>query len=101
MSVVIGIDPHKGSHVAAAIDGADQAVAEFEVRASSRQASELLAWAERFGERQLGGRVSERPWVSVGAAAGGRWGACGGCTLDSGFSGSYPRFDEVAEERRQ
>jgi hypothetical protein len=52
MSVVIGIDPHKGSHAAAAMNGADQAVAEFEVRASSRQASELLAWAERFGERR-------------------------------------------------
>ena len=26
MSVVIGIDPHKGSHAAAAMNGADQAV---------------------------------------------------------------------------
>ena len=33
MSVVIGIDPHKGSHAAAAVNGDDRAVAELEVRA--------------------------------------------------------------------
>jgi len=32
MSVVIGIDPHKGSLAAAAVDG-ESAVAEFEVKA--------------------------------------------------------------------
>jgi transposase len=52
MSVVIGIDPHKGSHAAAAVDGADLAVAELEVKASKRQTRELLAWAERFPERR-------------------------------------------------
>jgi transposase len=52
MSVVIGIDPHKGSHAAAAVDGGDVAVAELEVKASKRQTQELLAWAERFGDRR-------------------------------------------------
>ena len=52
MSVVIGIDPHKGSHAAAAVDGGDMAVAEFEVKASKRQTRELLAWAERFSDRR-------------------------------------------------
>ena len=52
MSVMIGIDPHKGSHVAAAVNGSDQAVAELEVRASKRQVRELLAWAERFPVRR-------------------------------------------------
>lgn len=52
MSVVIGIDPHKGSHAAAAVNGADLAVAELEVKASNRQTRELLAWAERFPERR-------------------------------------------------
>jgi transposase len=52
MSVVIGIDPHKGSHAAAAVNGADLAVAELEVKASKRQTRELLAWAERFPERR-------------------------------------------------
>ena len=52
MSVVIGIDPHKGSHAAAAVNGADLAVAELEVKASKRQTGELLAWAERFPDRR-------------------------------------------------
>ena len=51
MSVMIGIDPAKGSHAVAAVNGGEVAVAEFEVRATRRQVSELLAWAERFPNR--------------------------------------------------
>lgn len=51
MSVMIGIDPHKGSHAAAAVDAREEALAELEVRASSRQIRELLNWAERFALR--------------------------------------------------
>lgn len=51
MSVMIGIDPAKGSHAAAAVNGGEVAVAELEVRATRRQTSELLAWAERFPQR--------------------------------------------------
>lgn len=36
MSVMIGIDPHKGSHAAAAVNGGEEAVAELEVKASKR-----------------------------------------------------------------
>jgi len=52
MSVMIGIDPAKGSHAAAAVNGSEEAVAELEVRASRRQTSELLAWAEQFPQRK-------------------------------------------------
>jgi transposase len=52
MSVMIGIDPAKGSHAAAAVNGGEVAVAELEVRATRRQISELLSWAERFPQRQ-------------------------------------------------
>jgi transposase len=52
MSVMIGIDPHKGSHAAAAVNGDEVAVAELEVRASKRQTGELLGWAERFPVRR-------------------------------------------------
>ncbi len=52
MSVMIGIDPHKGSHAAAAVDRREVAVAELEVRASRRQTRELLAWAARFPARR-------------------------------------------------
>ncbi len=50
MSVMIGIDPHKGSH--AAVDTGEQVVAELEVRASKRQTRELLGWADRFPLRR-------------------------------------------------
>jgi len=46
MSVIIGIDPHKASHMAVAIDGEEQALSELEVVADRRQTSRLLAWAE-------------------------------------------------------
>jgi hypothetical protein len=36
MSVMIGIDPAKGYHAAAAVYGGEMAVAEFEVRATRR-----------------------------------------------------------------
>ncbi len=51
MSVMIGIDPAKGSHAAAAVNACEEALAELEVRATKRQSGELLAWAERFPER--------------------------------------------------
>jgi hypothetical protein len=51
MSVMIGIDPHKGSHAAAAVDIGEEVIAELEVRATKRQSRELLAWAERFPQR--------------------------------------------------
>jgi transposase len=52
MSVMIGIDPAKGSHAAAAVNGGEEVLAELEVRASRRQSGELLAWAERFPLRR-------------------------------------------------
>ena len=99
--MVIGIDPYKGSHAAAAVDGGDMAVAELEVKASKQQTRELLAWAERFGDRRWAGGVGERPRVSVGATVGGCWGACGRRALDSRLESLSVGFDEVAEERRQ
>ena len=51
MSVMIGIDPHKGSHAAVAVDESEEALAELQVRATRRQTSELLGWAQRFPTR--------------------------------------------------
>ncbi len=55
MSVVIGIDPHKASHTAVAIDGDEQPVARLRVVADRGQTQRLLAWAEPFG--------TERTWA--------------------------------------
>jgi len=49
--VMIGVDPHKGSHTAVAIDTAESELARLKVRATRRQAEELLGWAAQFEER--------------------------------------------------
>src|SRR6266496_2069609 len=51
MTVTIGVDPHKRSHTAVAIDGDDVELAAIEVRASFHQVDELLGWAARFDAR--------------------------------------------------
>lgn len=51
MTVMIGVDPHKGSHTAVAIDGGEVELAAVQVRSSGRQVGELLAWAGKFGDR--------------------------------------------------
>jgi transposase len=51
MAVMIGVDPHKRSHTAVAIDCDEVDVATIEVRASRRQVDELLEWAAGFEDR--------------------------------------------------
>lgn len=51
MRVMIGIDPHKASHTAVAIDNDEQILDEVKVRASKVQVQRLTGWAERFEER--------------------------------------------------
>jgi transposase len=51
MGVIIGVDPHKGSHTAVAITGDEARLAKVKVRATRRQVDQLLEWAARFEER--------------------------------------------------
>jgi transposase len=51
MHVVIGIDPHKASHTAVAIDEDEHELASLKVRATSRQVDQLLKWATPFDKR--------------------------------------------------
>ena len=51
MKVMIGVDPHKGSHTAVAIDGNEEEVGRLKVRASAGQVDRLLAWAEPHPQR--------------------------------------------------
>lgn len=46
MSVVIGIDPHKASHHAFAVDEREVELAELSVRSTRTQVERLLSWAE-------------------------------------------------------
>src|SRR5215469_284641 len=50
-AVMIGVDPHKGSHTAVAISPAEEPLGELRVRASVAQAQRLLAWAAAWPER--------------------------------------------------
>jgi len=50
-AVMIGIDPHKASHTAVAVSGAEEPPGELRVRASAAQAQRLLAWAAAWPER--------------------------------------------------
>ena len=58
-AVMIGVDPHKGSHTAVVIGAAEQPLGELWVRASAGQAGKLIAWAAAW---------PERTWAVEGAA---------------------------------
>ena len=62
-AVMIGVDPHKGSHTAVVIGLAEEPLGELRVRASAGQAEKLVAWAADW---------PERTWAVEGAAGLGR-----------------------------
>ena len=72
-AVMIGVDPHKGSHTAVAIGAAEEPLGELRVRACPAQAERLLAWAVAWPERTwaAGGRRGAGSPAGP-AAAGGR-----------------------------
>lgn len=51
MHVIIGIDPHKASHTAVAIDNGETELSRKKVRATRAQVDQLLGWAEPFRSR--------------------------------------------------
>jgi transposase len=51
MAVMIGIDPHKASHTAVALDADEQLLGELRLRSAAGQVERLLAWAAPFAER--------------------------------------------------
>ena len=52
MTIMIGIDPHKATHTAVAVDDDENVLDEFKVRASGVQAQRLRSWAEQFDQAQ-------------------------------------------------
>src|SRR5260370_9294815 len=63
VAVMIGVDPHKGSHTAVVISPAEEPLGEIRVRASAAQAGKLAEWAAAW---------PERTWAVEGAAGLGR-----------------------------
>ena len=51
VAVMIGIDPHKASHTAVAIDPAEVPLGRLQVRACAAQAERLLGWAQAWPQR--------------------------------------------------
>jgi transposase len=51
MAVMIGIEPHKGSHTAVAVGAAEEPLGKLRVRACPHQAGKLVAWAQAWPER--------------------------------------------------
>jgi hypothetical protein len=64
MAVMIGIDPHKGSHTAVAVTTAEQPLGKVRVRACPAQAEQLVTWAAAW---------PDRIWAVEGAPG---WAAC-------------------------
>jgi hypothetical protein len=65
--VIIGIDPHKASHTAAALDERHQLLDQLRVPASSTSARRLLSWAARWPQRRWaieGAHGSDGCWPS-------------------------------------
>src|SRR6476659_218062 len=50
MTVMIGIDPHKATHTAVAIDGDERPLARLRLTADRVQTGRLLAWAAPLGD---------------------------------------------------
>jgi transposase len=50
---MIGIDPHKRTHTAVAVDDREDVIGSQLVHASARQACELVAWARQFDPRRV------------------------------------------------
>jgi transposase len=49
--IIIGIDPHKASHTAVAIDEHETVLSEMTTRICRTQTQRLRSWAEKFDER--------------------------------------------------
>jgi transposase len=62
--VLIGVDPHKSSHTAVAIDDDERPIAQLRVAADRSQLRRLLGWAEPFGD--------DRTWAVESAGGLGR-----------------------------
>jgi transposase len=50
--IMIGIDPHKATHTAVAVDDHEAVLAELTVRASASQADRLCRWADSFDDHR-------------------------------------------------
>lgn len=69
MEVIVGVDPHPGTHTAAALDENGKTLGTIEVENTEEGLDALLVWAERFGERRWAIEGASNPFVAPRVAA--------------------------------
>jgi transposase len=87
MTVIIGVDPHKATRTAVAIDSSEGELGRARVRATGKQVPQLLAWAKPLGA-DLGYRVRRRARLPAGPTARRRRRDGAGCTGHVGVPGA-------------
>ena len=100
MKVMIGVDPHKGSHTATMLDRHEHEVRRIRVRAGGRQVDELRV-GRRCQASDVGGGVRRRDGLSARPAVGCRRRDGGRCACHVGVAGTRPRNRSVDEERSE
>jgi transposase len=96
--VMIGIDRHKATHTAVAVDDGENVIDEFTLEASSTQVERLTRWADRFTKREWAVESAN----GFGYLYGGQLVACGESVFDVpgvGVEGSVDGVGTFAEER--
>ena len=102
MSVMIGIDPHKGSHTAVVINPDEIGDRPDHVsKASVRQLGELQEWAADYDDRSWAVESARGLGYLLSQQLVASWGTGPGCASDAGITGASPGFGEVSEERSQ
>ena len=80
-AVMIGVDPHKGSHTAVAIGAAEEPLGELRVRASAAQARAAAGVGGGLAGADLGGRGRRRAWGTCWPSS--CWRPASGCWMCS------------------
>ena len=84
MAVMIGVDPHKGSHTAVALDDSEQSLGEVRVRVGRQPGRAAAGVGGRVRGADVGGRGRRRARLSAGPAAGRRRRARRGRAAEAG-----------------
>ena len=101
MNVVIGVDPHKASHTAVAIDEGEDELSSVKVRATRRQVDQLVSWAEPFEKRTWAIESAGGMKYVVGPAASRSGRGRPRRTRDLGLSHPGARHRALEQERLQ
>jgi len=67
VTVIIGVDPHKSTHTAVAIDREERPLARLRLVADRCQTQRLLAWAEPLGTQRSWDPSRPRPPLTTRA----------------------------------